>query len=252
MNTKISVITIARNEEKLIQETLQSICEQETANFECVIIDGNSTDQTAVIAQTFCQKNKNFKFFTQKSHGISNAFNEGILQSQGDFLLFVNASDTLKNPHALKAITQEIEKHPQEKLFCFQTEYMEENGTLTGKIFPHQNNIAPSLQWGCLIAHQSTLISRDLFISLGFYNPSFQIAMDYEFWLRCLKYNVSFHVCPYPIANHRLGGVSTSQLTRSRLEVVVARWLHLSFFRKSLFNDFIQLFFALQGKLFKK
>ena len=69
--------------------------------------------------------------------------------------------------------------------------------------------------------------------------------MDYEFWLRCLINNYSFKLFSEVVSEHRVGGVSFTNLSRSRLEVIIARWINLKFLRLSLIKDFIQLMLIL-------
>ena len=90
------------------------------------------------------------------------------------------------------------------------------------------------------------------FKKLGSYSPCFKIAMDYDFWLRCLKNNYKFKLFSDVVSEHRVGGISFTQLSRSRLEVIIARWFNLPFARMSIFKDFIQLIIIILSELKNK
>ena len=244
MNPKISIVTIAKNEEKNILETLESIKNQSYINYECIIIEGNSIDQTFFIANEFIKNNNKFKLFKQKSKGISNAFNEGVLNSDSDYILFINAGDKLKNSSSLEILAKYSLNYPN-ALICCKTEYISEFGIKSGVLFPNKEDLSKALFWSCEVSHQSTLIPTNIFNILGGYSPCFKIAMDYEFWLRCLINNYSFKLFSEVVSEHRVGGVSFTNLSRSRLVVIIARWINLKFLRLSLIKDFIQLMLIL-------
>ena len=99
---EFSIITVVLNNEKYIEETIKSIINQNYKNFEYIIIDGKSTDNTLKIIKKY--KDKINKFISEKDKGIYDAFNKGISLANGRFICIVNSDDILK-PNALNQQT---------------------------------------------------------------------------------------------------------------------------------------------------
>ena len=90
----ISIITIAKNEEKTIERTILSVINQSAINeIEYIIIDGKSSDNTLEIINKY--KNKISKIISEPDFGIYNAMNKGIKAAKGEYILFLNAGDEL-------------------------------------------------------------------------------------------------------------------------------------------------------------
>lgn len=85
----VSVIMATRNSGNYLRDALNSIQKQTYANLEVIIIDGDSTDQTQKIANEFPQ----VKFIRQNGKGLFNAWNQGIMSSNGEFVSFLDSDD---------------------------------------------------------------------------------------------------------------------------------------------------------------
>ena len=107
---EFSIITVVLNNEKYIKETIKSVINQKYKNFEYIIIDGKSTDNTLKIIKKY--ENKINKFISEKDKGIYDAFNKGISLASGKFICIVNSDDILK-PNALSIIHKYINKNPK-------------------------------------------------------------------------------------------------------------------------------------------
>ncbi|CAM4109050.1 Glycosyltransferase involved in cell wall bisynthesis [Pedobacter westerhofensis] len=99
----ISVIIPTYNYAHLLIETLQSVVQQTYANWECLIIDDGSADETPVVVRGFIQQYSdfNFRYFRLENGGTSKAKNAGISYSNGEFIQFLDADDLL-SPHKLE------------------------------------------------------------------------------------------------------------------------------------------------------
>ena len=239
-NPSISIVTIFLNEEKYIKDTLISLKIQEFKEFECILVDGGSVDRSTGIIKATIEDDKRFKLIYQKSRGISNAFKEGIQESRSNYLLFLNGGDLLATKDALTLMFQAAQENPN-AIIAYRSEYLEEDGKRTGKKIPSRAPRARDLDWHCSLAHQSTLVPRELFERSGGYLPVFRVAMDYEMWLRAVWLGYQIKGYSQVTAYHRKGGVSSQLLSQSRKEVVLARWIHRGWLRFSLLKDLVQL-----------
>lgn len=96
MNPLVTVIVPCYNQSKYLPFTLESILNQSYQNWECIIIDDGSPDNTEDIAKIWCNKDKRFNYILQKNLGVSAARNKGISIANGDYVQFLDADDQLE------------------------------------------------------------------------------------------------------------------------------------------------------------
>jgi glycosyltransferase involved in cell wall biosynthesis len=92
---KISVIVPCYNQAQFLSETLESVLVQTYINWECIIVNDGSTDNTEAVADLFCKKDSRFIYIYKTNGGLSSARNTGILESTGDYLQFLDSDDLL-------------------------------------------------------------------------------------------------------------------------------------------------------------
>ena len=110
-NPKISVIMTVKNGEKYLKESLDSVLKQTFEDIEIVCIEGNSTDKTMDILESYQSKDKRIKIYKQERPGIGVAKNMGIEKSIGDFITFLDADDYYMDENALSAMYNAAIEH---------------------------------------------------------------------------------------------------------------------------------------------
>lgn len=108
--TKFSIIIPAYNCEKYICRTIESVLNQQYENYEILIIDDGSTDNTYNLCKKYTQDNSKIKCFSKKNEGVSSARNDGIKYATGDYILFLDADDYFLD-NALNVLNKTIEKN---------------------------------------------------------------------------------------------------------------------------------------------
>lgn len=93
--SKISVIIPVFNAEKYIERTINSVLEQKNANFEIIVVNDGSSDSSQKIIENLIKSNDNIKLVNQKNKGVSSARNNGLDNSSGDYVVFLDADDIL-------------------------------------------------------------------------------------------------------------------------------------------------------------
>lgn len=93
----ISVIVPAYNEEKRIKKCIDSILNQTFKNFELIIVNDGSTDNTDLIVRQYLNTDKRIKYIDSKNEGQGAARNKGILQAKSKYITFVDSDDTIEN-----------------------------------------------------------------------------------------------------------------------------------------------------------
>lgn len=102
-----TIVTVTFNAASCIERTIQSVIEQDYENYEYIIVDGGSTDNTKEIVSQY--KTYISHFVSEKDRGIYDGMNKGINLSKGDYLLFLNADDTFVCSSVLKQVADKID-----------------------------------------------------------------------------------------------------------------------------------------------
>ena len=91
----ISVVIPAYNAEQFLDETLESVLSQTYENWECIIVNDGSTDNTESVAKKWCEKDSRFRLTNKENGGLSSARNWGIKESKAEYIAFLDADDIL-------------------------------------------------------------------------------------------------------------------------------------------------------------
>ena len=199
----ISVITVVRNGESHIEQTITSIVNQTYKHLEYIIIDGNSTDKTVEIIKKYDDKIS--YWVSEKDGGIYDAMNKGIQKATGSWLLFINADDFLLDNDTLSEVAP----------YLSQTDSLVAYGDVA-IIYASGTEIVRGDEWHNLkdyflnvrmnISHQGEFHAAKLFEN-RLYDTQFKIVADYDILLSYLKYHDAFHI-PLTVAKMRAIGVS--------------------------------------------
>ena len=246
---KISIITACLNVEDTIEKTFLSVLNQTYIDWEIVVIDGVSTDGTLEIIE---QYKENISYFvSEPDTGIYNAMNKGIKASNGDFILFLNANDTLHSIDILEKVANTLIENPEVKYLFGDVNYISEdcnkgevqkyNQVKNDIFFVNQN-----------ICHQSIFYHKSLFAQLGNYSEDYKVYADWEFNIKCLVQNKTAAIyLPLTISDFQLGGLSANK-SFSKLykkeKAMVAKRNFKKYFVLAQINTFLQKTF---GSLYK-
>ncbi|OIP84752.1 MAG: hypothetical protein AUK44_01220 [Porphyromonadaceae bacterium CG2_30_38_12] len=215
MNPKLSIITINRNNAAGLRRTIESVVSQTYTDFEYIIIDGASTDESVEVIKEFenlkiwefensetLTIGSRLQWVSEPDKGIYNAMNKGILKAKGEYLLMLNSGDWLVDSQTLDNVFKN--NYNQDILYgniiwtinseiAFKTEF---NYKLHFKNFVHAS-----------LAHQATFIKRKLHDTIGLYDENQKIVSDWSFFLLSLfKHNCThFHLNLYIAISERDG-----------------------------------------------
>ena len=104
MSYLISVIVPCYNQAHFLDETLNSILNQSYTNWECIIVNDGSPDNTENIAKKWMKKDQRFKYISKENGGLSSARNHGLKVAKGDFIQFLDSDDLLSFDKFKKSI----------------------------------------------------------------------------------------------------------------------------------------------------
>ena len=176
-NLKISVITVTKNSEKFLEENIKSLSNQTHKNFEHIIIDGSSTDNTIEIIKK--NSDKIHKWISEPDDGLYYAMNKGIKLSTGHIIGILN-SDDLYYPNALEIVNRYFS--------------MDDNlDFLFGTVHRHKlmHGFYPKkIKWtfGFYTTHSvGFFIKRSSQLKVGLYDTQYKFSSDYDLFYRIIE-----------------------------------------------------------------
>lgn len=177
---KISVVTVAFNEEKNIAKTIESVLNQTTKDIEYIICDGKSTDKTAEIAESynerFSLKGIEYVVNSEKDSGIYDAMNKGIEKATGEYICFLNAGDWFYNNEIVENVINKISASNKPDLLYGNVMFIER-----GVIF-NFNGDENGLETAMTVPHPSVFASAEI-MKRNKFDTKYKIAADYNFVL---------------------------------------------------------------------
>lgn len=187
---KFSIITVCWNSQDTIEQTIQSVLNQTFKDFEYIIIDGQSTDNTLAIIDKY--KDRITQFISEPDKGIYDAMNKGIDLAQGDYIMFLNADDVLFHENVLALTAQKANIEKYELLYGDLIFLEKENGNFKNR---KQDNVNKIYLCGGMLFHPTIFATKKLFEKIGKFDISYKIVADYEWILRALIKNKA--TCKY-------------------------------------------------------
>jgi glycosyltransferase involved in cell wall biosynthesis len=181
-NPFFSVIIPSYNRYNRLIQAIESVLSQSFRDFELIVIDDGSTDNTPEIKDIF---NGKIKYFRQENSGVSSARNKGISSANGMYIAFLD-SDDLWLPSKLQVQADYIKKNPE--ILIHQTdETWIRNGVRVNPMKKHakrDGSIFISSLELCLVSPSAVVIHKCLFDKYGLFDEDMPVCEDYDMWLR--------------------------------------------------------------------
>lgn len=211
----ISVITVTFNSAEQLKNTLLSLRAQIDADFEHIIIDGASTDDTAhVIAELSLEGST---IVSEPDEGIYDAMNKGRALARGQYLLYLNAGDRLHASSTLSHICRAIFENDYPGIVYGQTDIVDDDGNYLAP----RHLTAPecltfeSFKRGMVVCHQSFVANHKI---ASDYNISMKFSADYDWCIRCLKRSWKNVYLDEVITDYLMEGATTRNRRKSLIE----------------------------------
>ena len=206
---KYSIITVSLNPGYSLKKTLDSIKAQTYPDYEVIIKDGGSTDNSLAGVP----KDMRYRIIYGTDKGIYDAMNVAVKGAVGDVVLFLNAGDLFYDEHVLEKMAEKIEKQKIKAPFIA-------NGDMfsirANTIVKASSKVTPMVCYNYIACHQATLYSVDVVRSNPF-NTDYKIRADYDLFLNCFfNEKATFHYLEMPICQYEGGGYSEKKDNRER------------------------------------
>lgn len=224
----VSVIVPCYNQARFLSQALDSILRQTHRQFEIILINDGSTDETAEVAARYPE----VRYFYQPNQGRSAARNLGARVSQGDYLVFLDADDALL-PNALEDGLNCLRQHPEAGFVYGQYRLIAADGSplpLSPPAVSDDEGYQAFLQQNSVGMLASAMFRRALYESVRGFDCNLHACEDYELYLRIARlYPVARH--PHVVALYRQHEANTTLdsrlMLRTVLTVLSAQRLHV-------------------------
>lgn len=200
-----SIITINLNNASGLEKTIKSVLAQKYKNYEFIIIDGKSTDNSVEVIKQY--EDQITSWISEKDKNIYDAMNKGIKKAKGKYLLFLHTDDYFYNNNVLKRVAG----YKLNKLVYFGNLLVDNNDG--GDLFRvNFGKVNPSLEFFLEYAlpHQATFFHKNVFKKNGLYDDKYYISSDHEYFIRLFKNKEKFHYIPEDISIYDGIGISSN------------------------------------------
>ncbi|MCA1990881.1 MAG: glycosyltransferase family 2 protein [Coleofasciculus sp. S288] len=212
----ITVVIPAYNAERTIRETIQSVQQQTFHDFELIIINDGSKDQTVEVVESI--NDDRIKVFSYENGGLPTARNRGISRASGEFITFIDADDWWTSDK-LELQLAALKKHPEAGVAyswtCFVNvdEQSQPVSFLPSPQYAFSGNVYQQLLMGdFILSGSNVMIRRQAIATAGEFEPTLKSCEDWDYWLR-LAARWSFVVVPkYQILYRRTPGAMSSKV----------------------------------------
>jgi len=215
-----TIIIPTYNSSALITKCLESICVQAFNNFEVIIVDGLSKDNTLQLAETYRHKLPSLRISSEKDQGIYDAMNKGIELAKGEWLYFMGSDDYFYSNDVLLKISQAVNNNLD---------------VIYGNVYDQKLNSIYDGEFSdrklfyINICHQSIFFNKELFKKIGNYNLQYTFWADWDHNFRWF-YNkqISKKHINLTISYYSTGGFSSNITTDNFSRIKKEKYLELT------------------------
>lgn len=229
----VSVIVPCYKQAHFLPETLNSILNQTYNNWECIIVDDGSPDNTVEVANSFASRDRRFKILSQENQGLAMARNNGIAASRGYFILPLDSDDMIDSTYLEKAVDY-FKKRPDTKLvYCEADRFGQKEEYWNLPQYNYEDEI-----WRNCIFCSSVYKRADYDNTVG-YNPNMKGGFeDWDFWLSLLKPEDHVYRIPEVLFHYRFSDNSMLMTTAQSKKEFLYRQIYMN--HPDIYQDYVK------------
>lgn len=183
---EVSVVMSVFNGGKYLELAIRSILEQSFQDFEFIIINDGSTDDSEKIIKEFALKDRRIRLISRENRGLVNSLNEGVNLARAPLIARMDADD-IALPSRFSEQLKYLKKNPS--IVCVGSDPIiidDDGDELIHLQTPSTNDMIQHLLLSghCPIEHPSVVFRKHIFMQLGGYRKKYETAEDYDLWLR--------------------------------------------------------------------
>ncbi len=201
-----SIITVTLNNAAGLEKTHSTIQEQTNTDYEWLVVDGGSTDETLPYL-----KSVQSSYISEEDRGIYDAMNKGLIKSTGHYIIFMNAGDCFESKNTLQETADRIKGGEYDFIYGDSAEIKDE------EIFFKRSRPHTKITQGMFTHHQAMFYNRKILDDLA-YDTLYLISADYDLTWRALNKSKDILYLPFPICLFEAGGLSQQRVLLGRIE----------------------------------
>ena len=215
---KISVITVCRNSEDSIADTLASVKDQDWGNIEHIVIDGASTDKTLSILENY--RNPNLKVSSELDSGIYDAMNKGINIATGDIIGFLNSDDVFENSAILSKIADAMSDQSVDACYGNLVYVDRKNLSKVIRLWISRDFKRGLFKRGWVPPHPTFYARKSVYQRFGNFDTQIKQAADFDILLRFLEVcSIKAKFMPHILVRMRVGGATSKNIIGQNIEI---------------------------------
>ena len=244
-----SIVTISFNQEEYLAKCIESIIFQKFNNFEYIIQDPGSTDNSRKIISSY-KNDPRIKISFEKDQSPSDGLNKAFDKARGRYFLFINSDDELCS-NSLEILHEEIIKNPDFDVYSGAAEIIDSKDNILRLTFSDQMNIFRASYGQCILVQPSTVFKSSIFRKVGGFNKDNLISWDSELFFDFALASAKFKVFKKIISKYRItnksitgSGLSKKKITQEQKRI----YKKINNRRNSIFFSTISFLLRLQRK----
>jgi len=178
MKPLVSIVTPSYNQVQYLEETIQSVLDQDYPNIEYILVDGSSQDGSLEIIHNYMHRLD--WWISEKDKGHADALNKGFRHAHGEIMAWINSDDTYL-PGAISAVVDFFETHPEARFIYGDANLIDEHSQILGPFPARQTDYRRLLQGFVHIPQQSTFWKAEVWKEVGELDLAYFFAFDYDF-----------------------------------------------------------------------
>ena len=215
----LSIITINRNNAAGLEKTMQSVAAQNIKEFEYIVIDGASTDNSVEVIKRRESEFAHLIWVSEPDKGIYNAMNKGLHRASGDYIQILNSGDVLAEDNVIERMVSALkEKNYPEILYGNMLKAFNDGRVIRDRGFAGSDPTMIGFIHGTL-NHDPVYILRSLFDRFGYYREDLPITADWRWYVEAIPFGgiVPVYV-DIDVTVFDMTGISETQVERRELE----------------------------------
>ena len=218
----VSVVMAAKNYARFLPEAVDSVLAQTCADWELLIIDDGSSDDTPEVVRPYLA-DRRVRYFRSDTLGQPRAKNLGIALSRGRFVAFLDADDAWESTKLEKQLAVFAAK-PEVGVVYSKRVLMDERGRVlpvnVGGAFP-RGFVLPHMFTQNFVCFSSVVVKREVFAHVGRFDPLWDLSIDYDLWLRVGTFH-QFDFVDEELVRYRTGHGNLSKRLRDRVDTAMS------------------------------